>query len=162
MARKGKGGGRRRDRKDLQPAGPDPADKAARDAELFRQWVDSEPVPDKDAEEATAPPASGKGKSRQTADKPLTIDLHGLTIPEALRRVDEVLAQLPPGQTTTLRIITGKGRHSAGGSPVLAAPVHHHIRSTRAGEILRIDDSPHAVTIDGRPIRGHFDVVIRT
>jgi len=56
----------------------------------------------------------------------LTIDLHGLRVPEALSLLHSLLALPPPSlppSLRTFRLITGKGMHSKGGKARLGPAV---------------------------------------
>lgn len=48
-------------------------------------------------------------KNQQANSRGPQIDLHGLTVDEALIRVDKFLHSFGSGQTKTARIMTGKG-----------------------------------------------------
>lgn len=104
---------------------------------------------------APAKPRAGKG-GRQD----FSLDLHRLTLHEAQGRIDgmmrQVLAKLASGPVT-LRIITGKGRHSVG-SAVLPREIHSYVKSRYGAHIVRIDDSPADLVVGELPLRGHFDV----
>ncbi|KAJ7089889.1 hypothetical protein B0H15DRAFT_276739 [Mycena belliarum] len=54
--------------------------------------------------------------AKRTGD---TVDLHGVTAAEAIVLVDEILAEGGWGGGKPLKIITGRGAHSAGGTSVL-------------------------------------------
>lgn len=48
-----------------------------------------------------------------------TIDLHGATISEAAKIVKTMLADTPPTALKPLKVVTGRGKHSANGVGVL-------------------------------------------
>lgn len=52
-----------------------------------------------------------------------TIDVHGLRPGEAIDRVERALSQAIEDGLSTLKVIVGKGLHSAGGQPVLKGVV---------------------------------------
>lgn len=53
------------------------------------------------------------------AVEPQTIDVHRLKVPEAIAKSQEALYELMKTGAPELRIITGRGKHSRGGIPVL-------------------------------------------
>lgn len=57
--------------------------------------------------------------AHNTAPEPNTLDLHRLKVPEAVRRVEIAIRDTLVAGGTTLRVITGRGNHSAGKIPVL-------------------------------------------
>lgn len=109
-----------------------------------------------DEKEPQAKPRPGRGEGQ--AD--FTLDLHRLTLAEATARIDgvmrQILAKLASGPVT-LKVITGKGRHSVG-SAVLPREVHAYVKSRFSSLILRIDDSPADLVVGELPLRGHFNV----
>ncbi len=137
------------------------------DAEnLFKAAVDgmsnrSAPMNNKD-EEGHARKA---GKSRSNKAAPIKIDLHGMTLEVAKRHVDnrinDIMAQLSPGSSTTLDIVTGKGLNSGNGGGVLAREMPEWVRQRFARHIVDMDESPAAVQLGGIPLRGNFRVTIK-
>lgn len=105
-------------------------------------------------------------KKRNQIDPDLTIDLHGLTISEAENVVEDELDQLIkiPGRKWRIRIVTGKGIHSnrAGGNGTLSRAVHDFVQNRYFSQIVSIQDSPADVLLGDLPIRGHFDVVLKS
>ena len=93
-----------------------------------------------------------------------SIDLHGMTLEGAkhyLRRRLETILQKRGKHS--VRIITGKGVHSGSyGGGVLAKEIHGFTKREFHHYIVAIQDSPHEVAIDGLPIRGHFDVTLKS
>lgn len=89
------------------------------------------------------------------------LDLHGLRLEEALRKVeyfiDSKLLEYQ-GRNLILKVITGKGLHSGAGGAVLPRAVHDFISNKYAKVIKSIEDSPDDVKVHGVPIRGHFKV----
>ena len=63
-----------------------------------------------------------------------TLDLHGLTAEEALRRAREWLRARREEGERTVRLITGRGLHSIG-PPVLPEAVDDLLRSLRGAEV---------------------------
>lgn len=119
----------------------------------MRRW-DAD-MPDDDDFEEIRPPARVKSG-------PVEIDLHRMTLNEAIWRVDaEIDDAVASGHQTTFKIITGKGLHSGPSGGVLAREIHRHIAERYARHIQAIDESPADVTIGGVPLRGHFVVTIR-
>jgi DNA-nicking Smr family endonuclease len=110
-----------------------------------------------DEKEPVARPRPGRGGDGQ-AD--YTLDLHRLTLAEAQGRIDGVLRQILgrlAAGPVTLKVITGKGRHSLGSS-VLPREIHDYVKSRYAAHIHRIDDSPADLVVGELPLRGHFNV----
>ena len=92
----------------------------------------------------------------------ISIDLHGLTVTEAETEIERKIQTLRRTQKhLKLRIITGKGLHSAGGQGVLARDIHHFVKQRFGPSIVSIQESPLDVQLGGVPIRGHFDVVLK-
>lgn len=95
--------------------------------------------------------------------RPIQVDLHGLSLAEAKSKVDQAiaraLAQVVP--RITLRVITGKGRHSVTVGGVLPRAIHHHVKLFYKDFIVSIDESPADLVVGDLPVRGHFDVVFR-
>ena len=103
---------------------------------------------------------SSKGKSSKLNRK---IDLHGKTVSEAQSAVSHLMVELRKQYTgiVNLKVITGKGLHSANGVGVLGREIHDYISNKYIHNIIEIDDSPCDVLIHGVPIRGHFNVVLK-
>ncbi len=94
-----------------------------------------------------------------------TIDLHGLTLSQAVAMVDAVIGALQAEhqhRPLQLTIITGKGRHSGADGGVLVKEVHRHVVMRYGPLITHIDESPANVTVAGIPWRGHFKVMLRS
>ena len=92
------------------------------------------------------------------------VDLHGMTLAEAEAHIRSALRNLlasRPGQVS-VRIITGKGLHSGEFGSVLARRIHELVSREFAREIVEIQDSPAETMVDGLPIRGHFDVLLKS
>lgn len=138
---------------DLEPD----ADRIFQDS--LSQWDDRlAEIEGEDGEEGGARSAAPK------ADRsaPVEIDLHRLTLEEAIWRVDAELDQaLASRQQRTFKIITGKGLHSGPAGGVLAREMHRHIAERYARHIKDMDESPADVKIGGVPLRGHFSVTLK-
>lgn len=107
---------------------------------------------------AAAKPRSGRGAG-DTVD--FTVDLHRLTLHEAQTRIDGVMRQIlgkVASGPVTLNVITGKGRHSVGGSAVLPREIHSYVKNHYSAHILRLEDSPADLVVGELPLRGHFKV----
>jgi DNA-nicking Smr family endonuclease len=91
------------------------------------------------------------------------IDLHGLSLSEALAELDFQMSRILRTASGNLqvKVITGKGLHSGPEGPVLPREVHGHFASRYARYILSLEESPHAVALSGIPIRGHFTAKMR-
>lgn len=90
------------------------------------------------------------------------LDLHHSTLPEARGRVDGLLGNLVAAirGPVTVKIITGKGRHSGPGGGVLASEIHRYVSQKYASYIVSIEPSPSDVVVGELPIRGHFHVTL--
>ncbi|GAA5900624.1 hypothetical protein JCM8208_000550 [Rhodotorula glutinis] len=93
-------------------------------------------------EEKAARAAVGERRTKTGAN---VVDLHGLSLAHALKIVDEVTnTWWSNARDSThpepLRIITGVGRHSRGGTPILAPAVTKHL--DRTGWRWKWDDGP--------------------
>lgn len=60
--------------------------------------------------------------------KPHVIDIHGLKVREALRRVERALRDAIVDNASRLRVITGRGNHSKDNIPVLKNAVIEAMR----------------------------------
>lgn len=90
------------------------------------------------------------------------IDLHGLNLEDAERRVAELISRYPcTNEERTFKIITGKGRHSQAGRGVLIREIYLFVRHRYGPQIVRIEESPDAVRLGGVAIRGHFHVTLK-
>lgn len=106
-----------------------------------------------------------RSRAQKSKDTPAetSIDLHGCTLDEAKQKIDSLFQQLLrlSGRTHRIRIITGKGIHSRS-TGVLASEVHGYVLSQYRKHISEIQESPHSVKVGGIPIRGHFDLILRS
>ncbi len=65
------------------------------------------------------------------------IDLHGMTVPEALREIDYFIDHSIKQRVRTVRLITGKGLHSVNFKPVLPGETEKRLAELRReGKIL--------------------------
>jgi DNA-nicking Smr family endonuclease len=103
--------------------------------------------------------SSQSGKGRYS----LQIDLHGLTLAEALDQVDVQIRYCFEQGYSSIEalIITGKGLHSGSEGGILAREVHRHISGKYRSMILQIEESPASTLLNGVPIRGHFRVILK-
>jgi len=65
-----------------------------------------------------------------------TLDLHGLTADEAVRRCESWLIEQSRARIRTVRVITGRGKHSAG-PPVLRGEIDALLGALRATIVRR-------------------------
>jgi DNA-nicking Smr family endonuclease len=135
--------------------------------QIFRDYVENMgDIPEHERsipEPKPIPSSKSKGAKRSSAADAKSIDLHGMTLKEAVQSVDRFLASIifDLRGETTVKIITGKGRHSGPDGAVLPGGVHKHVNNTWRRHIVRIDESPEDVAIAGLPIRGHFEVRLK-
>lgn len=95
----------------------------------------------------------------------MKIDLHGMTLDEARRHVDDrindLLVKLNPGNVVTINIVTGKGLNSGAGGGILAREIPEWVRNRFARHILEMDESPADVQLGGIPLRGSFRIKVK-
>lgn len=110
---------------------------------------------------ADANKASPRSSNRAGGDgADFSVDLHRLNLQEAQARIDRVLSQILSklaSGNVTLKVITGKGRHSVGAS-VMPREAHSYVKTHYGRYIVRIDDSPADLVVGELPLRGHFNV----
>ena len=105
---------------------------------------------------------SKPARKSRAGDTRLEVDLHGLTLSEAIQCLDAAIAKALAGaqREVTIKVITGKGLHSGPGGGVLAREIHSYV-SARYGLIIsRIDASPAEALLGGVPLRGYFVVTL--
>lgn len=114
------------------------------------------------------PQPSPQSVKKQKSLPPTEVDLHGYLLRDALAKIDRAIApllKLPEGKKppkgTTLKIITGKGRHSGADGGVLIKEVYRHVASVYRHAIVKIDNPPAKDKLYGLPLRGFFLVSIR-
>ena len=102
-------------------------------------------------------------ESKKYSSSPtVEIDLHGLTLDEAERKVVQAIARFPfAREKQTFKIITGKGRHSSSGRGVLIREIYLFVVHRYGPWIERIEESPDGVRLGGEAIRGHFHVKLK-
>ncbi len=134
--------------------------------QIFEEYLDNMDDLDKIEHSTPEPQKLTATKRTQKASKTrlaTSIDLHGLTLNEAIAKVDrqitEILFSLKG--TANIKIITGKGIHSGPEGSVLPAGVWAHVNSAWRRNISSIEDSPDSVKVAGLPIRGHFAVTLK-
>jgi DNA-nicking Smr family endonuclease len=144
----------------------DPYAQGAQDDELFLNALDNM---DDDllGDKFAADEIDGKQNLSKKNKKGLqtkSIDLHGLTVDEAVRKIDQLIDSITAEKQglVLIKVITGKGRHSGSAGPVLAKEIHYHVKNKYFQYIEQIQTSPADELVNGVPIRGHFDVTIKT
>jgi DNA-nicking Smr family endonuclease len=130
------------------------------EAEDFANLLaEAEWAPDK--AEDTAP--KSKASTKEGSVRDLALDLHGLSLPEAIAKVDMQLNDMIRLKgPKKLRIITGKGRHSSGGTGTLIHGVYDHVARSWSKHLESIDTPPGNDLIQGLPLRGHFDLKLKS
>lgn len=93
---------------------------------LLREYLAAHPVADKDRERPAPDPARTE-----------ELDLHGMTVAEAEASLTRMLRECRERRTGTLRVVTGKGIHSAAGRAVLRETLTAGLNSGRYGRIKR-------------------------
>jgi DNA-nicking Smr family endonuclease len=129
---------------------------------IFEDFLDNMGDIDK-IDHSTPEPQKISAKKRSTNTRSESIDLHGLTLAQAVSKVDRMIAEIlfSLKGTVTIKIITGKGIHSGSDGAVLPDGVWNHVRSTWAKNISQLEESPSSVKVAGLPIRGHFAVTLK-
>ncbi len=86
-----------------------------------------------------------------------------MTLAEALAAVDAKISQLVASRTqqVSLRIITGKGRHSPNATGLLIHEVYRHVAVVWKDHLQSIDSPPGEDLLQGLPIKGHFDIKLK-
>ncbi len=101
------------------------------DGELFRQSVrEIETAPDKDGEASrrqVGPRYKVRPDKRAPIDPEESLDLHGMTVEEALDALARFVARAFAHSARSVVVITGKGKHSARGASVLRPAVERWI-----------------------------------
>ncbi|HUX12783.1 MAG TPA: Smr/MutS family protein [Spirochaetia bacterium] len=106
----------------------------------FDEWIDRYP-PDQDAVSKDAgsvePPERRRVSEIQRMRHEAELDLHGLTVDDALKRVDLFLLEARRLSLRKVLVIHGKGLHSDRGEAVLARAVRTHLENhPLAGRLL--------------------------
>jgi len=100
-------------------------------------------------------------KRRRDAKFDAKIDLHGYTLADAtqvvLRGIEGILRSSKK-RPIRIRIVTGRGVHSGAGGGVLVRGIYAVVMREYRGRIKTIDVDPGESTLEGFPLRGHFDV----
>ncbi len=94
------------------------------EADLFEEWLERNPVIDKDNELSEAEhrmyPAHLGIPNRVNAE----LDLHGLTVAEALKIVQWFVQESFRKNRKVIKIIHGKGKHSKGGAKIKTSVIN--------------------------------------
>jgi DNA-nicking Smr family endonuclease len=122
--------------------------------ELFLKHLDEFKPENKDADERVGLVAPKRTRSRSHV-----LDLHGMQLMEAedfvRHRLNELLAI---EGSFSVKIVTGKGRHSENKEGVLVKEIHGFVLRYFREHIASIEESPDKLRLRGEPIRGHFHV----
>jgi DNA-nicking Smr family endonuclease len=99
-------------------------------ARLFEEYVLKGPVVNKDAGHAKRNGSTRKASpSGEDDTNTLTVDLHGMTLDEAVRKADLALGQAGRSGYSKVKLITGVGKHSPG----LYSPLYKGLEEHLAG-----------------------------
>lgn len=141
----------------------DPKIKQEEDARLFKESIERGIFPPKDKDSDDNERFSKSKRTQKTSNRH-DIDLHGLTVSEAqsyvIKAIEDILSQAK-GQPVDIRIITGKGHHSAGRRPQLISEIHHVVEAKFRHRLITIEASPHELNLGGHYLKGHFDLRIK-
>ncbi|MFW7377983.1 MAG: Smr/MutS family protein [Oligoflexus sp.] len=132
--------------------------------ELIRSHLEEHLPPNKDHDLSLDPEASVKKTSSRKRFTVRKLDLHGMTVSQAQNKVESVFMDLildGSNDKVQVQVITGKGLHSGPGGGVLAGHIHSFICRRFASWIVSIDESPDDLRLNGIPIRGHFNVILK-
>lgn len=107
---------------------------------MLNDWLDQHPPEAKDEHLTDDREARRNAAERRAALRRMkpqaTLDLHGLTVTDALERADRFLEEAKASGMRKVLIIHGKGIHSRDGDAVLKSAVRAHLRTNPlAGEI---------------------------
>jgi DNA-nicking Smr family endonuclease len=72
----------------------------------------------------------------------VTLDVHGLTAPQAIRTLDSLLDGANDSDVRTLLVVHGRGLHSGPGGPVLGEAIVEHLTRLRATRVLALCSAP--------------------
>jgi len=125
-------------------------------AELLRAHLDAFDPPVKDLDISTQPTRI-KTKSKKKAQH-FELDLHGQTVAEAKLSCDQLFSTVTPGTQASVKIITGKGRHSGKDGPTLISGIYIYVSTKYKKNIVSIDSPPAEDRLNGLPLRGFFDL----
>ena len=136
--------------------------------EIFKKYIDEtdwKQCQKKEEDQEDKPNIKGKVAKKTSAalKKKHVIDLHGFSLEEAKLELIKLISHLI-GQNKSilqLNIITGKGRHSGPEGAKLIREIPIYVSKKWKQHIVSIEDSPADLTINGRPIRGHFTVLLK-
>ncbi|MFP4363124.1 MAG: Smr/MutS family protein [Spirochaetia bacterium] len=103
-----------------------PSEKKTQISDMMQSWLDSNSVPDKDS---LQPKAENKPKIKNLVQMTPqdTLDLHGMTVPEAEATTNSFLQASANKGYIKVLIIHGKGNHS-GGEAVLKKHIRKYIQ----------------------------------
>ena len=83
-------------------------------------------------------------RGKQLPEPRRQVDLHGLTVPKALARLEGELAYCRSGGVSPLLVITGRGSHNADGRSRLRPEVERWLRGPegRGYGVLEVREAP--------------------
>ena len=128
---------------------------------LFHEWLERLDPFEVRLKKEQRPVRKSPQESKRIAKNRLKLDLHGLTLAGAAKKLEDCIESiLAQNLETELMVITGKGIRSSG-PPVLAREAWEFVVNRYRSRIERIDSCPADVLLGGIPIRGHFVVVFK-
>jgi len=95
--------------------------------EVMNRWLEENPSPLKDADRSFRGKKSPSRKTIRRMAPQDTLDLHGYTVDEALKELDEFLLRSRRRGLKKVLVIHGKGNHSDSGESILRKKVRRHI-----------------------------------
>jgi DNA-nicking Smr family endonuclease len=126
----------------------EPPEQELDDRELFLDSVRNlEMVPPKDDVDDSPQPSKQLKKrlpKKKRIDCADVLDLHGLTRNEALTRLADFVTKAFLGNLKSVMVITGKGKHSRAGAPVIKPAVEQWVRTKGRRFITAYAEAPRA------------------
>jgi DNA-nicking Smr family endonuclease len=112
-----------------------PLKKTKKVHDVMEDWLNKNPVVEKESKEGSAVPVPGEERTRlRSMDPEAELDLHGFKVGEAITRLNTFIVTSSQRGLRKVLVIYGKGNHSKNG-PVLRKAVHEYLeRCPYSGE----------------------------
>lgn len=124
-----------------------PLDWGQEDSEFLRAMGRLASAPDKDSGSELGSQRSTAGRSPGRKERSIdrarleTLDLHGVDAEQAIRRLDSFVQRTRASGRREVLVITGKGRRSAGGVPVIKQTVLRWLRGPGKARVERFEEA---------------------